>query len=74
MDSENKVVLILCVSAVLVFFSAFGLLGYMTYLRSKVIDNSQDPLYAACAFDASGYNVPPSCVMLISQTGKELPR
>ena len=73
MDSENKVVLILCVSAVLVFLSAFGLMGYMTYLRSKVIDNSQDPLYAACAFDSDGKGMPPSCVALLSQP-KELPR
>jgi hypothetical protein len=73
MDSENKTVLIVCGSFVTVLLSVFGLMAYGTHLRSSVINNSPDPLYAACAFDSDGKGMPPSCVALLSQP-KELPR
>jgi hypothetical protein len=73
MDESNQGILIICAALLLFFFGVFGIIAYETALRAEVINNSPDPLYAACAFDSSGRNLPPSCFALITQD-KELPR
>lgn len=47
--------------------SILSFLAYKTYVRATIINASPDPLYAACAFDADGKALPPSCMALLTQ-------
>lgn len=73
MDSVDKGMLAIGASAFLIIGAFIGYATYTAHLRAQVINESPDPLYAACAFDSGGRHVPPSCFTLLTQN-KDLPR
>jgi len=60
-------------------FFAFLLLAFLAavaydgYLRTRIIANAPDPLYAACAYDSGSSAVPASCYTLLS-LNKDMPQ
>ena len=73
MDSFEKGFLAIGLFGTLLFSAVFAASAYDGYLRAEMIRDAQDPLYAACAYDAHNEVVPASCYTLLS-LNKDLPQ
>lgn len=73
MDSLDKGFVAIGISFFIIIAAFIGYATYTAHLRAQVINNSPDPLYAACAFDSGDRYVPTSCFTLLTQN-KDLPR
>jgi hypothetical protein len=71
MDSIDKSITIIAVAGVVLALTLVARFAYVDYLRAQVLANSPDLLAAACAFDASGHEMPPSCIAYLFPSQKD---
>jgi hypothetical protein len=62
---------IACVALIFALFLSY--FAFRDHTRATYLDRSADPISAACAFDAGGSDIPPSCMAYMLQQ-KELLR
>ena len=73
MDSIDKGFIAIFAFLALLILSFVGITAYDGHLRAQMILDAPDPLYAACAYDASRSTVAASCYTLLS-LNKDLPK
>jgi hypothetical protein len=62
MESEDKLYITVFACVAVIFASFAGYYAHRDHVRGMLLDRSENPIMAACAFDANDRYIPPSCM------------
>lgn len=72
MDPVDKMFVSIIACVAVIFATFLSYFAFRDYTRATYLDRSADPIAAACAFDAGGREIPPSCMAYMLQQKESL--